>query len=99
MGETTQFIMVLAMSVGVGGWALAQLVIGLRRWETRRLQRRLVSELKGDLAGVSPILLERPSEALKDLGIKLPQLQHLAETLHVVWPSIAIKKFLRIMAI
>src|SRR5690242_19692649 len=99
MGETTKFIMVLAMSFGVAGWALAPLIIGLRRWETRRLQRRLVSELKGDLTGASPILLERPSEALKDLGIQLPQLHHLAETLRVVWPGISSKKFLRVMAI
>ena len=73
MGETTQFIMILAMSAGVGGWALAQLIMGLRRWETRRLQRRLVAELKGDLAGGSPVLIQRQS-IISDMHVTHPRL-------------------------
>jgi len=99
MGETTKFIIVLALAVGIGGFALTQLILGMRRWEARRLQKRLRAEFQGDLsASHSPVLLERPGETLKGLAAKWPQVEQLNEMLHLVFPGMTLKRFLRIQA-
>jgi tight adherence protein B len=97
MTETTRFILVLAMAVGIGGWAVAKLVMGLRRWETRRLQRRLNTQFKKELTPVlSPVLVAQPGEQLKQLIAKIPQLLRLSDMLRIVWPRITLKRFLYI---
>jgi tight adherence protein B len=96
MTEMTRFLLILAISAALGGWAIAQLVMGLRRWENRRLQKRLAADMRSDLDPVSasPVLTNRPQDNLKALVEKIPQLLTLNATLQRVWPGMHLRKFL-----
>jgi tight adherence protein B len=101
MGEMTQFIISCALAAGIGGWALTQLVMGLRRWETKRLQKRLKGEFLTDIGTMagSPVVRARPQDLLKGALANLPQIEEISETLRVVAPNTTIVKFLRICVI